>query len=447
MIPFLSDLTTNAFTIKNSTSFAKEILQFDPSKILVSFDVSSLFTNIPLVETTNFILGRLFQNDDNHMGIDKASFRKLLQISTQDSYFLFNDSVYQQIDGVSMGSPLAPTLANIFMCDLERKFMENCPLEFKPCVYKRYVDDTLALFDNLDQAKKFLQYINKIHPNINFTMETEEEMQLPFLDILISRKNNTMSTGIYRKPTFTGLGTNFFSYIPTLFKINAMKTLLHRAYEIASDFGSLHNEFEYLKTFFKNNGYPEKLVEASIFKLLNSKYSPKFKIPTVPKQVRYLSVPHIGYLNRSFSNDIRKILQKYFPALELKIIFNNPFKMASLFRLKDSLCPAMRSNVVYEFTCPHCKRGVYIGSTKRLLRIRLAGHKGTSFRTGRPLTKAEDSAIRDHADSCKIQLKVDNFKILDSCDSNSLRILESIYIKSKKPSLNLDSSASPLFLI
>jgi hypothetical protein len=55
-----------------------------------------------------------------------------------------------------------------------------------------------------------LNYINNIHPNINFTMETEQNNNLPFLDMTIQRNSNGFHSSIYRKPTFTGLGTSFF---------------------------------------------------------------------------------------------------------------------------------------------------------------------------------------------------------------------------------------------
>ncbi|MEL6606615.1 MAG: reverse transcriptase domain-containing protein, partial [Cyanobacteria bacterium J06614_10] len=129
-------------------------------------------------------------------------------------HFVFNGSLYKQVEGMAMGSPLGPTFANIFMCHLEQEYLSQCPNAFKPSFYKRYVDDTFALFNDEHQANLFLDYVNTIHQNIKFTLDVENNGKISFLDILISRANGRFETGVFRKGTFTGLGLNFFSYCP-----------------------------------------------------------------------------------------------------------------------------------------------------------------------------------------------------------------------------------------
>ena len=72
-----------------------------------------------------------------------------------------------------MGSPLGPTFANIFLCYYEQIWLKNCPCEFKPVIYKRYVDDTL-LFRQKKYFEKFRSYLNCQNPNVKFTSEIEE---------------------------------------------------------------------------------------------------------------------------------------------------------------------------------------------------------------------------------------------------------------------------------
>ena len=62
-----------------------------------------------------------------------------------------------------------------------------------------------------DAAERFLEYINELHPNIKYTIEHEQDNQLPFLDILIKRTEQGFTTNVYRKKTFTGQGTNYYS--------------------------------------------------------------------------------------------------------------------------------------------------------------------------------------------------------------------------------------------
>ena len=111
-----------------------------------------------------------------------------------ESFFIFDGKFYEQCDGVAMGSPLGPTLANVFMCHFEIIWFENCPSNFKPIVYRRFVDDRFLLFRSKDRVEKFRNYLNKQHKNVNFTSEIEESSSLSFLDIKISRENSKFVT-------------------------------------------------------------------------------------------------------------------------------------------------------------------------------------------------------------------------------------------------------------
>ena len=142
-----------------------------------------------------------------------------------------------------MGLPLAPTFANVFLCHHEAKWLESCPGEFAPVYYRRYVDDTFVLFRDKSHAPLFLNYINNKHVNINFTIETEENNKLAFLDTFIEKSDDCFNTSVYRKSTFTGLGMSYFSFCSFKFKINNIKTLLHRGFEICSTFKFVHDEF------------------------------------------------------------------------------------------------------------------------------------------------------------------------------------------------------------
>ena len=133
LVPLLSDLASNQYTLNNSASFIPDILSQDSRLFMVSFDVQSLFTNVPLTETIDIIINRLFPSDTSLFhSFDKHNFRKLLELAVADTHFIFNGNVYKQIDGMAMGSPLGPTFANIFMCFLESLILDQCPDSFKP---------------------------------------------------------------------------------------------------------------------------------------------------------------------------------------------------------------------------------------------------------------------------------------------------------------------------
>ena len=141
----------------------------------------------------------------------KDYFHDLRTICMTESLVLFDGEYYKQIDGVAMGSPLGPTFANIFLCFYEQNWLENCPVEFKPVVYRRFVNDTFLLFRSYEHIEKFRAYRNCQHPNIKFTSEIKENNCMSFLDIKIIRELNSFSTSVYRKPTFSDVFTNFDS--------------------------------------------------------------------------------------------------------------------------------------------------------------------------------------------------------------------------------------------
>ena len=132
-------------------------------------------------------------------------------------------------------------------CFYEQIWLDNCPTEFKPLYYRRYVDDIFVLFSEPSYIDKFKDYMSLQHKNINFSKESENNNSLSFLDVKISRTDNKFVTNIYRKPTFSGVLTNFESYIPMHFKHGLIFTLLHRCYSICSDFSKFHHEVTNLK--------------------------------------------------------------------------------------------------------------------------------------------------------------------------------------------------------
>ena len=87
---------------------------------------------------------------------------------------MFDGKIYDQINGIAMGSPLAPTLANLFMGHNEEKWIENFE-GVKPVFYRRYVDDIFAVFENREEALIFFEYLNKQHANIKFTKEESND--------------------------------------------------------------------------------------------------------------------------------------------------------------------------------------------------------------------------------------------------------------------------------
>lgn len=449
LVPLLSPITVNEFTIKNSYEFAEEVKNLKLSKdmVMASFDIENLFTNIPVHETIDIALQTLFNGCSAISGIPRRLFRTMLELSVTNSFFLFNKQLYQQVDGVGMGLPLGPSFANIFLCFHEENWLATCPRDFRPLLYKRYVDDCFLVFKHIAHVEKFLSFLNNQHPNIRFTKELENNGSIPFLDIMVRRAENSIETSVYRKPTFTGLGLSFFSFIPFSIKKSVVLSAIHRAYRISSTYKLFNIELGFIKKFFKDNGFPRSLVESVIYKFVNNLFVRKPAYPQVKKLEKFVVLPFFGEQSIQLRKEIDSLLRKFYPYLNPKIVLQNKFTVGSLFKFKDKIPKVCRSAVIYEFCCPSCE-GSYIGSTYVRLFSRVCQHQGKSHRTGMRLSCPVASSIRDHSLACDTPYTIDNFKIIDQKHSNfNLRVLESLYIFKKKPSINDRSSAYKLGIV
>ena len=123
LVSVLQPISTNCFSVKDSFSFAEWAKQYTHNgEFMCSFDVSSLFTTVPLDETIEICLDKLYALA-NPPSLPRLVLKNLLLFATKKSHFAFDGQYYDQIDGVAMGSPLGSVLANIFMCDSEEQWV------------------------------------------------------------------------------------------------------------------------------------------------------------------------------------------------------------------------------------------------------------------------------------------------------------------------------------
>ena len=217
---------TNEFIVKNSFDFAEEVFNYDHNLYMASLHVVSLFRNISLEETIKNCVKVLFCNNFYSGKLSTKDLYELLKLATTKLSFIFDNKLYKQIDGVAMGSPLGPTLANVFLYHYEKIWLNKYPSQFKLVVYRRYVDDIFVLFKSKEYSKLFFNYINSQHKNLKFTFETEDFNNFSFLDVKITRKNEWFVTSTFRKATFSGVFTNYDSFIFDTYKTDLVHTFL-----------------------------------------------------------------------------------------------------------------------------------------------------------------------------------------------------------------------------
>ncbi|XP_050707848.1 uncharacterized protein LOC126993063 [Eriocheir sinensis] len=183
----ITPFTPASFSLKSTTEFLDLLKTTRPSNIMASMDVESLFTNVPVHETTDLICQRIYHlEDEEPLNIPEASLRLLLQACTKEVPFYGPDGkMYVQRDGVAMGSPLGVLFANCYMGSIEERLFARHP-QLKPQIYARYVDDIFISVDTVSHINELITEF-KNDSCLNFTQEIEQNKKLPFLDTMVHR--------------------------------------------------------------------------------------------------------------------------------------------------------------------------------------------------------------------------------------------------------------------
>ena len=157
-------------------------------------------------------VNELFKSSQTDLWHNKQQVLERLLLTTKENVLLFGQKSRSQIDGVAMGSPLGPTLDNIFLCHHETTWLKNSLKSFK-CIIK----DTLMTFlCCLKIRNNFYDLIIiwiKDTKNIKFSFEIEKGNPFSFLDVRICREKGKSTTSVFRKDTFSGVCTNFSSFV------------------------------------------------------------------------------------------------------------------------------------------------------------------------------------------------------------------------------------------
>ena len=162
---YSSNCILDSFTFADIIKSSK----LDPSSVfLCSFDISSLFTNVPLAETIQITADALYKMEHLSSPFPQKVFVELTEMAISSVELSFNDIMYRQIDGVAVGSPLGPAHANIFVGYYETKLFQTIS---KSAMYYGYMDDTFVVFNSENQCKVFLERLNSLHPSLRFTIE------------------------------------------------------------------------------------------------------------------------------------------------------------------------------------------------------------------------------------------------------------------------------------
>ena len=424
---------TQGKSVKNSVDLVDQIkdLEIRRSEILVSFDVTALFPSVPVTDALSSLREHLERKrvPPNHVD----AYLSVAKLCMKQNVFSFRGKFYKQTFGLSMGSKLSPLLAELFMSDFETNAQKQKGF---PRIWKRYVDDIFALVRERDLPQTLIM-LNSLHSSINFTVEKENEGKLPFLDLLISKKeDNTLSFGIYRKPTSTDRYITADSNHFGAQKQAAFHSMAHRLHSIPMEKEEFETEIHKIRQAAVQNGYDHSFVNKILRKHERKKHRrDATTLEPEREDIKRISLPFYP----AITNKIKNTLRKHGFAIVYKSV--NTLR-DNLVNLKDKIVSDERSGI-YQIPCNDCT-AVYIGQTRRKFKVRLKEHKKAVENN-----RTCESSVAAHTTSQQHTIDWESAELIKTVRKVSLlNAWESIHIANAgTPLMNEDDAPiiSPLF--
>ena len=482
-------------------SFVRDDLEFlnhlptsvSANSELVTFDVVSLYTNIPHylgIQAIKYWLekeGNIIQNRFSHNFITES-----LKIILERNVFYFDGKFYRQKKGTAMGTKMAPTYATLVLGYLEVQLYENIQnkhgSEFASYIrqnWKRFLDDCFVIWNSNVPLEVFHCEINSLNEHIKFTMNRSKS-SMPFLDILVQiTEDFTIATDIFSKDTDTHMYLNFNSCHPKHIKLNIPFNLASRIVTITSTEVLRDKRLDELRIFLRKQQYPETIIEHGINRAIQKgpivtdlrtteeKHNSLDKIiPFVstynPRDYDIFSFMKQIELNLHNSERMDRILQK-------KKIVNSKRQPKNLKRILSSskfdfceaspsvqkcsdkrclTCPNLiegstvvfsngkqftvkqtmsckSKNVVYSIICANCEQ-FYVGETKTELRTRMTVHRQQTNHENLTIIRANE-----HFHRCSSgRFKIFPLYMVNRRNDCLRRRKEELLINILKPTLN-----------
>lgn len=421
--------------IKNSLDLIQKIknINVPPNSTLVSFDIKNLYPSVPIPDLKNIL--SLLLASKIPSPLEREELTTLINICLEQNYFLFNGQYYSQSNGLPMGSPSSGLFADIFLDTLESQILSLPSSKQNISFWYRYVDDVICLWTgSTRQLDIFLNLINSLNHSIQFTMETETNHSLNFLDLTISHTTPKLSFQIFRKETYTDSIIPHDSAHPPKTKTAALYSMINRLLSIPLSPPDYKKEKDTILQIALNNGYNENTVVTIINKVNKRIMSRHLYSPNPKETPNFRRIQYIPSLAPQITNSLKQ--HDLTPAFYT----NNTLKHLLVNNKIDKTPPNQKSGV-YQIKCNDCNFE-YIGQTGRTFKARINEHL-------RPTkNNPQSSNIAEHILNTNHSFSPDNLNILHvQRKGQKLDVLEAYEIfracREKRDLLNDQTFLSP----
>jgi hypothetical protein len=347
----------NGYSVKNAQAFSEFVCtqRVEKDEMVVSFDVISLFTSIPVKMAVDIVKRRLSESH-NWKGCTLLTAQQvvnLLVFVLNNSFFKFQGNFFHQISECAMGSPVSAVIAELIMQEVEGIAITTSPVDLK--WWKRYVDDSNSCLKR-SCVQSFHDHLNSINPCIQFTIELPttvgDDDIISFLDTeVVVRPCGNVMVAVHRKATHMDTYLSFDSHNPKQHKATVVKTLFDRADKIPNTIQGKKAEKQNVRKALSVNGYTSAFINS-----VASKSESSNKLTSVAEPKGYACIPYV----KGISERVNRILTganirtAYKPSTTFGGIFKKP---------KDRPSKTQVKGIVYKFKCKTCNF-LYIGKVK-----------------------------------------------------------------------------------
>ena len=315
----LEIITKEAFTaIPNSyelTQLLKQV-KYNPNLVLITADITSLYTNIPTKWGINNVLDK-YNKYKYKIDLDPTALNIMLYNVLTLNVFEFNNNYFIQQNGSAMGSNLAPTYAGIVLRNLEEKWLEGT--KYNLVLFKRYIDDLFIIYDNQNNSlNEFIGELETIYDPLKLTVKTSTK-EIVFLDLVIVLDHTfkNLQTKLYKKEIGCSEQIPYSTHHPKHILLNTLSSESLRTTRLTSC-PTLNrvNQIKLLHSALKK-GYPFTKTNKAIFKKFNKKYT--------DNKVKYsnngsnIALTYQGDVTNKLKSYLQNTWREKFPTQKLNI--------------------------------------------------------------------------------------------------------------------------------
>lgn len=299
-----------------------------------------------------------------------------------DSYFKFREKFYKLNFGTSMGNPISPLMADLFLSKLEKNLKDRNLL---PKWWHRYVDDVVAVIKK-SALDKTLHMLNSQFPTIRFTVVPEENGQLAFLDLLLIRKNNKVEVAVYHKPTSTQRFIPYTSHCPIQHKLAPFHTMAHRLCILPLSIQNYKKEYDYIQESAKVNGFDS----ADIDRIIKH-HSDKIRKNNLSTLFSQKQEENVNRVCLTYSPKLTNKLKSTFRKQEMQLVYRTQNKLSNFLGSTKDKPKTLEKSGIYQIVCSCCG-SIYYGQSRRQVQIRYKEHLA-SIKNNKP----SKSSVAEHA--------------------------------------------------